>query len=151
MEIDKAAVVKAAVVTATVVTAQPTANSGGAQEEKFADLCSCFDDKGLCCFVCCCPACAFGEIAEGADYGSCCLCGAAYSLCSVVSAATAIFLCGWTVNFGCPLTVSARGALRRKYNIEGSCCMDCVMHCCCFTCATCQELKFVREKAPPKA
>ncbi|CAJ2676103.1 unnamed protein product [Trifolium pratense] len=74
----------------------------------------------LCCLTFWCPCITFGRVAEIIDKGStwcCCL----YSCCY-------------------------RSKMREQYGLKGNDCTDCMIHCCCETCALCQEYRELHNR-----
>uniref|UniRef100_A0A2N9ETG5 Uncharacterized protein n=1 Tax=Fagus sylvatica TaxID=28930 RepID=A0A2N9ETG5_FAGSY len=99
-------------------------------------LCDCFSDGKNCCITCWCPCITFGQIAEIVDKGSssCGASGALYTLiCCVI---------------GCPCCYSCfyRSKMRQQYTLEKSLCGDCMVHCCCESCALCQEYRELKNR-----
>ncbi|CAA6658920.1 unnamed protein product [Spirodela intermedia] len=94
-------------------------------------LCDCFDDVGNCCITCLCPCVTFGQIAEIVDGGS--------SSCGGSGAMYWAILCvtGWACLFSC----FYRSKLRGQFFLEEAPCSDCLVHCCCESCALCQEYR----------
>ncbi|KAG5531454.1 hypothetical protein RHGRI_026166 [Rhododendron griersonianum] len=94
-------------------------------------LCDCFDDVHNCCLTCWCPCITFGRIAEIVDKGSssCGTSGALYTLIACVT--------------GCPFFFSCfyRAKMRQQYSLQDTPCGDCLLHCCCESCALCQEYR----------
>ncbi|KAI7994429.1 Protein PLANT CADMIUM RESISTANCE 2 [Camellia lanceoleosa] len=99
-------------------------------------LCDCFDDVPNCCMTCWCPCITFGRIAEIVDKGStsCGASGALYTLISIV--------------VGCPCFYSCfyRSKMRQQYLLHKSPCGDCLVHCCCESCALCQEYRELKNR-----
>ncbi|XP_051146339.1 protein PLANT CADMIUM RESISTANCE 11-like [Andrographis paniculata] len=94
-------------------------------------LCDCCDDVRTCCLTCWCPCVTFGRIAEIVDRGStsCEVSGALYSMM--------LCLCGCSRLYSC----CYRSKLRGQYFLKESPCTDCCVHCCCESCALCQEYR----------
>ncbi|CAL5430623.1 unnamed protein product [Camellia sinensis] len=99
-------------------------------------LCDCFDDVPNCCITCWCPCITFERIAEIVDKGStsCGASGALYTLISIV--------------VGCPCFYSCfyRSKMRQQYLLHESPCGDCLVHCCCESCALCQEYRELKNR-----
>ncbi|EPS39947.1 hypothetical protein H072_6363 [Dactylellina haptotyla CBS 200.50] len=96
-------------------------------------LCGCFGDCDSCCITFCCPCITYGEVHHRIqnktqkDYNRC---------CNVPCWSFAgLMLCGAQWVMGC----MQRGELRRKYNLDGSGCGDCVKHFFCECCTLVQE------------
>ncbi|XP_019170491.1 PREDICTED: protein PLANT CADMIUM RESISTANCE 2-like [Ipomoea nil] len=101
-----------------------------------SDLCNCCDDVSNCFITCFCPCITFGQIAEITDKGaiSCGVSGALYCLIAFV--------------IGCPCFYSCfyRSKLRKQYMLPESPCGDCLVHCCCESCALCQEYRELKHR-----
>ncbi|KAL3830967.1 hypothetical protein ACJIZ3_019769 [Penstemon smallii] len=99
-------------------------------------LCDCFDDVSICCLTCWCPCITFGRISEIIDRGStsCGVSGALYSMILCVSGCSCLYSCFY------------RSKLRGQYFLEERPCTDCCVHCCCETCALCQEYRELQNK-----
>nr|ACU16462.1 unknown [Glycine max] len=95
-------------------------------------LCDCFSDCGNCCITWWCPCVTFGRVAEIVDRGST-SCGASGALYTLVC-------CGW------PYSCIYRSKMRRQYGLKGNCCTDCLLHCCCESCALCQEYRELKQR-----
>ena len=99
-------------------------------------LFDCFSDVKNCCITCWCPCITFGQIAEIVDKGSsaCALNGALYTLIACV--------------IGCPCCYSCfyRSKMRQQYLLKDSPCGDCLVHCCCESCALCQEYRELQSR-----
>ena len=121
--------------------------ANGAWRSGLCDCCS----TPACCLACCCPCCVFGQIAAtmtpeevccGGNYGgSCCL----YYLLIMPTQFVDVLLAPTSVALiilplgslmHCPL----RSAIRRKHNIPGDDCEDCMTVWCCSCCALAQVL-----------
>ncbi|XP_038697290.1 protein PLANT CADMIUM RESISTANCE 2-like [Tripterygium wilfordii] len=100
------------------------------------DLFDCFYDIPTCCLTYWCPCITFGRIAEIADQGatSCEATGAIYFLLS-------LFL-----GCGCLFSCIYRTKMRKLYNLDESPCGDCLVHCCCESCALCQEYRELKTR-----
>ncbi|KAH6756772.1 hypothetical protein C2S51_038897 [Perilla frutescens var. frutescens] len=99
-------------------------------------LCDCFSDVRNCCLTFWCPCITFGQIAEIVDKGSssCGMSGALYTLIACVT--------------GCPCFYSCfyRSKMRQQYSLQESPCGDCLLHCCCESCALCQEYRELKNR-----
>jgi len=102
-------------------------------------LCSCFGDCGTCCVACWCPCITYNSNksrrqaleqsgAPHHDGGE--NCGSDCFLFGLIHCFT---------SFGWVLEVGARSDTRRRYNIEGGGCGDCMASCCCLPCVLTQE------------
>jgi len=92
------------------------------------DLFSCCDNPGLCMCLTCVPYASCyvsNKVAESVGEGFCCH-GFWAAFCDPLSA-----------------RVRIRGMLRAKYNIQGNCCTDTMMHMFCSPCAIVQEVNEV--------
>ncbi|KAI4357592.1 hypothetical protein L6164_001530 [Bauhinia variegata] len=99
-------------------------------------LCDCCSDVQNCCITCWCPCITFGQIAEIVDRGStsCGASGALYGLIAFISGCACIYSCFY------------RSKLREQYLLEESPCGDCCVHCCCESCALCQEYRELQNR-----
>ncbi|CAA7400862.1 unnamed protein product [Spirodela intermedia] len=99
-------------------------------------LCQCCDDVGNCCITCWCPCVTFGKIAEIVDRGSssCGTSGALYGLILCVTGCSCMFSCFY------------RTRLRSQYSLPEGSCPDCLVHCCCESCALCQEYRELKNR-----
>ncbi|KAG0474870.1 hypothetical protein HPP92_014556 [Vanilla planifolia] len=99
-------------------------------------LCDCFDDVGNCCLTCWCPCITFGRIAEIVDRGttSCGASGALYTLIAALTGCQCFYSCAY------------RSKLRALYGLPESPCNDCLVHCCCETCALCQAYRELQNQ-----
>ncbi|CAL5428288.1 unnamed protein product [Camellia sinensis] len=99
-------------------------------------LCDCFDDVPNCCITCWCPCITFGQIAEIVDKGST-SCGASGALYTLIACVT-----------GCPCCYSCfyRAKMRQQYVLHETPCCDCLVHCCCESCALCQEYRELKNR-----
>ncbi|KAK2439509.1 protein PLANT CADMIUM RESISTANCE [Trifolium repens] len=99
-------------------------------------LCDCCSNPGNSCLTFCCPCITFGRVAEIVDQGStsCGLSGTCYALICCV--------------FGCGYLYSCcyRSKMREQYSLKGNGCTDCMVHCCCETCALCQEYRELENR-----
>ncbi|XP_042500278.1 protein PLANT CADMIUM RESISTANCE 3-like [Macadamia integrifolia] len=93
-------------------------------------LCDCFKDPTNCLFTWCCPCVSFGQIAEVVDKGnpSCVVAGLTWY-------ALGIFGCS------CLYSCTYRTKLRAMYSLQEDPCADFLVHCCCMSCALCQEYR----------
>ena len=114
------------------------------------------------CITCLCPCITFGQIAEIIDRGSTCkslsspsnkqiqfprndsiwcyvlaACGASGALYTLILCLT-----------GCQCIYSCfyRSKMRGQYSLHESPCNDCLVHCCCETCALCQEYRELKTR-----
>ncbi|MQM09632.1 hypothetical protein Taro_042503 [Colocasia esculenta] len=99
-------------------------------------LCDCCDDVGNCCITCFCPCITFGQIAEIIDRGStsCGASGALYTLILCLTGCSCLYSCFY------------RSKLRRQYGLAEGSCPDCIVHCCCESCALCQEYRELKNR-----
>ncbi|KAG0457020.1 hypothetical protein HPP92_021857 [Vanilla planifolia] len=99
-------------------------------------LCDCCDDSGNCCLTCCCPCITFGRIAEIVDRGStsCGTSGALYVLIAAVTGCQCFYSCAY------------RTKLRALYALPEEPCNDCLIHCCCESCALCQAYRELQHR-----
>ncbi|XP_031491234.1 protein PLANT CADMIUM RESISTANCE 3-like [Nymphaea colorata] len=99
-------------------------------------LCDCCDDCNNCCLGCICPCVVFGQIAEIVDKGSssCATSGALYSLINCF------------MGMGCLYSCFYRSKMRAHFNLEESPCPDWIVHCCCESCALCQEYRELKNR-----
>ncbi|XP_054787651.1 cell number regulator 2-like isoform X2 [Prosopis cineraria] len=98
-------------------------------------LCGCFEDPGNCCMTCCCPCITFGESAEVIDKGntSCACAGLVFYALSYVGC-VGLYSCTY------------RRKLRGLFNLPEEPCSDRCIHCCCTSCAICQEYRELRNR-----
>eukprot|EP00245_Coleochaete_scutata_P012806 TRINITY_DN5020_c0_g1_i1.p1 TRINITY_DN5020_c0_g1~~TRINITY_DN5020_c0_g1_i1.p1 ORF type:complete len:159 (-),score=16.30 TRINITY_DN5020_c0_g1_i1:691-1128(-) len=91
-------------------------------------LFSCCDDVSLCCLTCWCPCVTAGQIVDIVEQGqtSCAIGGAIYGVLMYIGV-PCIYSCGY------------RTKMRAKYGLMVEPCNDFLVHCCCETCALCQE------------
>ncbi|KAK2385521.1 Protein CADMIUM RESISTANCE 2 [Trifolium repens] len=110
---------------------QPKAN-----QEWSTGLLDCFSDCKTCCITYWCPCITFGRIAEIVDQGStsCALSGAFYTL-----------ICCLT-GCGCLYSCMYRNKMRHQYMLNDTPCCDCLVHCCCESCALCQEYRELQNR-----
>ncbi|KDP42302.1 hypothetical protein JCGZ_01626 [Jatropha curcas] len=108
----------------------------GAPGKWSTGLCHCCDDPANCMITCFCPCITFGQIAEILNEGStsCASRGAVYGL-----------LLAFT-GFACLYSCFYRSKLRGQYDLEEAPCVDCLVHCCCETCALCQEYRELKSR-----
>ncbi|KAG8366579.1 hypothetical protein BUALT_Bualt17G0094600 [Buddleja alternifolia] len=99
-------------------------------------LCDCCNDISICCLTCWCPCITFGRIAEIVDRGStsCGVSAALYWMICCVSGCSCLYSCFY------------RSKLRGQYFLEEKPCTDCCVHCCCETCALCQEYRHLQDQ-----
>ncbi|XP_068659691.1 protein PLANT CADMIUM RESISTANCE 2-like [Aristolochia californica] len=99
-------------------------------------LCDCLDDVSNCCITCWCPCITFGRMAEIIDRGStsCGVSGALYTLILFVTGCSCIYSCFY------------RAKLRRQYALHETPCNDFLVHCCCESCALCQEYRELKHR-----
>ncbi|OAY72081.1 Protein PLANT CADMIUM RESISTANCE 2 [Ananas comosus] len=99
-------------------------------------LFDCCDDVGNCCVTFFCPCITFGRIAEIVDRGSipCGASGALYALILCVTGCNCMYSCFY------------RSKMRGQYLLEESPCADCAVHCCCESCALCQEYRELKTR-----
>lgn len=114
-------------------------------------LCDCCSNP-VCCTACCCPCCIYGQIAAalspeetpcGGNYCGACCCF--YTLYAAAQGIDALFALSLGLHVGtivCPLSIiihcPTRGAIRRRYNIQGDAGEDCLVVWCCMCCALAQ-------------
>ncbi|KAJ6431686.1 hypothetical protein OIU84_019045 [Salix udensis] len=108
----------------------------GQQARWSSGLCDCCSDPTGCCLTWFCPCITFGRIAEITDQGAtpCLVSGAIYGL-----------LC-WFTGCSCLYSCFYRSKLRKQYMLEESPCNDCLVHCCCESCALCQEYRELKHR-----
>ncbi|XP_010932525.1 cell number regulator 10 [Elaeis guineensis] len=99
-------------------------------------LCDCTDDCGNCCMTCFCPCITFGRIAEIVDQGatSCGTSGALYALLEYFTCCHWIYSCCY------------RSKMRAQLHLAERPCNDCLVHCCCESCALCQEYRELKNR-----
>ncbi|CAA2974048.1 PLANT CADMIUM RESISTANCE 2-like [Olea europaea subsp. europaea] len=99
-------------------------------------LCHCCHDLSSCCLTCWCPCVTFGRIAEIVDRGStsCGVSGVLYSIMLCLTGCSCLYSCFY------------RSKLRGQYFLDESPCTDCCVHCCCETCALCQEYRELKNQ-----
>ncbi|XP_015578875.2 protein PLANT CADMIUM RESISTANCE 12 isoform X1 [Ricinus communis] len=106
-----------------------------AMEKWTTGLCGCFEDPWNCIKTCLCPCVTFGQNAEILDRnGTSCFCGGLllYLLSCV----------------GCPCiySFSFRTKLRQQFSLPKEPCGDFLVHCCCPSCAICQEYRELKNR-----
>ncbi|OIW19308.1 hypothetical protein TanjilG_09092 [Lupinus angustifolius] len=99
-------------------------------------LFDCCSDRRNCCLTCCCPCVTFGQIAEIVDEGS----------MSGTASATIYALINATTGHACMYSCLYRQKMRSKYRLEESPCNDYCVHCCCESCALCQEYRELEKQ-----
>ncbi|KAD4983115.1 hypothetical protein E3N88_19786 [Mikania micrantha] len=82
-------------------------------------LCDCGEDCSNCCLTFWCPCITFGRIAEVLDKGTTCK---------------------------RPCSCMYRSKLRKQYMLSEKPCNDCLVHCCCESCALCQEYRELKHR-----
>ncbi|KAJ4960159.1 hypothetical protein NE237_020069 [Protea cynaroides] len=99
-------------------------------------LFDCSADVKNCFITCCCPCITFGQISEIVDKGSssCIANGAIYALLMSFTGCQSCFSCFY------------RSKIREQYNLLENPCGDCLVHCCCETCALCQEYRELQSR-----
>ncbi|XP_047158055.1 protein PLANT CADMIUM RESISTANCE 2-like [Vigna umbellata] len=107
-----------------------------AEGEWSTGLFDCFSNFKNCCITFWCPCITFGQIAEIVDKGStsCGASGALYTLVSCLLGCACIYSCFY------------RSKMRKQYMLKESPCWDCLVHCCCETCALCQEYRELENR-----
>ncbi|KAI4357593.1 hypothetical protein L6164_001531 [Bauhinia variegata] len=108
----------------------------GARVAWSTGLFDCFADAKTCCITFWCPCITFGQIAEIVDRGStsCGTSGALYALIAYFTGCACFYSCFY------------RSRLREQYMLEQSPCWDWLVHCCCETCALCQEYRELQNR-----
>ncbi|KAF8331622.1 PLAC8 family-domain-containing protein [Cantharellus anzutake] len=112
-------------------------NAAGQREWSFG-TCDCFDACGTCLFACCCSCLSYGQNMSrlkhlesqgrphptGGDMcnGDCC-----------------VYLLLAYIGCECFAGMSGRSSVRRRYNIQGGGCGDCMCHTFCIPCSLTQE------------
>ncbi|KAF8389970.1 hypothetical protein HHK36_024490 [Tetracentron sinense] len=99
-------------------------------------LCDCGTDVRNCCITCWCPCITFGQISEIVDKGSssCRASGALYTLITCVTCCPCVYSCFY------------RSKMRHQYSLKENPCGDCLVHCCCESCALCQEYRELKGR-----
>ncbi|XP_077214043.1 protein PLANT CADMIUM RESISTANCE 2-like [Tasmannia lanceolata] len=99
-------------------------------------LCHCCDDPANCLITGFCPCITFGQISHIVNRGAstCASRGFVYGC-----------LLGLT-GFACLYSCFYRSKLRGQYDLEEEPCVDCLVHCCCETCALCQEYRELKNR-----
>uniref|UniRef100_A0A6N2M3N0 Uncharacterized protein n=1 Tax=Salix viminalis TaxID=40686 RepID=A0A6N2M3N0_SALVM len=105
----------------------------GQQARWSSGLCDCCSDLPGCCLTWCCPCITFGRIAEITDQG------ATREYIHVLRVHGAVHCCSC-------LSCFYRSKLRKQYMLEESPCNDCLVHCCCESCALCQEYRELKHR-----
>ncbi|CAJ2676100.1 unnamed protein product [Trifolium pratense] len=100
------------------------------------NLCNCCSNVEICCLTFWCPCITFGRVAEIIDKGStsCGYSGTLYTLISLVLGCCCLYSCCY------------RSKMREQYGLKGNDCTDCMIHCCCETCALCQEYRELHNR-----
>ncbi|XP_057416441.1 protein PLANT CADMIUM RESISTANCE 2-like [Lotus japonicus] len=117
-------------------TAAPPSHHRKAQEDWSTGLCDCSSDVKTCCITCWCPCVTFGRVAEVVDQGS--------TSCGASGALYTLIMC--VLGCGCLYSCFYRSKLRRQYMLKESPCSDCLVHCCCESCALCQEYRELENR-----
>ncbi len=130
-------------VTSVMALQTPMATGAGAWTSGLCDCCK----TPACCMACCCPSCIFGQISAamtpqevfcGGNYcGACCL----YALLTapqIVIDTITLPVTSILLPFGTCVHCPMRSAIRKKYNIPGDDCEDCLIVWCCACCALAQ-------------
>ncbi|XP_073287739.1 protein PLANT CADMIUM RESISTANCE 2-like [Primulina huaijiensis] len=99
-------------------------------------LCDCCSDVRSCCMTCWCPCITFGQVAEIVNKGSpsCGISGGLYGLIGFATGCCCIYSCFY------------RSKLRKQYLLPESPCNDFLVHCCCESCALCQEYRELQHR-----
>ncbi|KAJ8770082.1 hypothetical protein K2173_010127 [Erythroxylum novogranatense] len=99
-------------------------------------LCDCFSDMRTCCLTWWCPCITFGRIAEIVDKGTtpCAASGSIYCLLASFTGCACLYSCIY------------RSKMRKEYMLKENTCNDCLVHCCCETCALCQEYRELKNR-----
>ncbi|XP_043700219.1 protein PLANT CADMIUM RESISTANCE 2-like [Telopea speciosissima] len=94
-------------------------------------LCCSGGDISNWCITCWFPCITFGQISEILDRGSpsCVANGTIYALLRHFTGLQSLYSCSY------------RSRMRQQYNLKGSSCGDCCIHCCCEPCALRQEYR----------
>ncbi len=110
-------------------------------------LCDCCTTPA-CCMACCCPCCVFGQISAamapqevccGGNYcGACCLYACLTAPQISIDLLVGIPVTSLTLPLGPCVHCPMRSAIRKKYNIPGNDCEDCLIVWCCACCALAQ-------------
>ncbi|KAF8407834.1 hypothetical protein HHK36_006970 [Tetracentron sinense] len=85
--------------------------------------------------TCFCPCITFGQVAEIVDKGT--------TSCAV---AGLIFCALASVGCECLYTCTYRSKLRGLYSLQEDPCADFLVHCCCTSCAICQEYRELKNR-----
>ncbi|MCO5576465.1 hypothetical protein L7F22_030275 [Adiantum nelumboides] len=115
----------------SVVYGFPVAGLPHSNPHWHTSLCGCCSDPTVCLIGWCCPCVLFGKIAEHLDDGAT-SCVAAATVWYILQQFTA---CGWIYSHG------YRDKLRSRYDLKRRPGCDCIVHCCCWPCAFCQEYR----------
>ncbi|KAJ4961011.1 hypothetical protein NE237_020921 [Protea cynaroides] len=99
-------------------------------------ICDCGGGIKLRCISCCFPCITFGQISEIIDEGSssCNTNGLIYGLLKHFTGFHWLYACSY------------RSKIRQQYNLAGSSCGDCCVHCCCAPCALRQEYRELQSR-----
>ena len=97
-------------------------------------LCGCLNDIPLCCYGCWCCCCLYGHNAAKLTSQPAC-----WIHCTLYSLMSAVGCC-------CLLHTIRRGQMREKYSLEEGDCGDCMITCCCPSCAICQETREMKVR-----
>ena len=96
-------------------------------------FCGCFSDIPSCCMSYFCPCVQYGQNQESFNGGGCC------GHCCIYT----ILMC---VGYYWCMACSFRSQIRRRYNIPGGDCTDCLAHFCCPCCALAQEAREISDR-----
>mmetsp|Transcript_16444 Transcript_16444/g.51509 ORF Transcript_16444/g.51509 Transcript_16444/m.51509 type:complete len:224 (+) Transcript_16444:43-714(+) len=124
--------------------------------------CDCGVDLPLCCYVACCPACAWGEIMEAIETPApCCTSTSCFSSCSCLYLTEfgQVFLINMLaahypmsqhfsglMNVASLVSMRSRATLGSKYGLDVTDCGGpCCIHYWCFSCALFQEALYVKH------
>ncbi|KAJ4961377.1 hypothetical protein NE237_021287 [Protea cynaroides] len=99
-------------------------------------ICHCGDNIEFRCITCWCPCITFGQISEIIDKGSpsCTINGVIYGFLRHFTGFHWLYACSY------------RSRMRQEYNLNGSSCGDCFVHCCCEPCALRQEYRELESR-----
>ncbi|KAL1803447.1 hypothetical protein DCAR_0935139 [Daucus carota subsp. sativus] len=97
-------------------------------------LFDCFSDVPNCCLTFWCPCVTFGQVADIVDKGT--------STCTTTGALYALLV--FVTGCGCCYSCFYRTKMRNQYMLTESPCPDFLVHCCCESCALCQEHRELR-------
>ncbi|XP_051148420.1 protein PLANT CADMIUM RESISTANCE 2-like [Andrographis paniculata] len=116
------------------LTAPPVPKSSQAATWS-SGLFDCFSDMKSCCITFWCPCITFAQISEIVDKGvtTRLMNGLVYTIALLA---------------GCPCCYSCfyREKLRKQYGLQESPCGDFMVHCCCESCALCQEYRELKNR-----